>query len=86
MMSSIAAMITSLKNNKRDRVSTFDKIKNFKKGKVKKLHFTKKSSSKQLKEIRIKLQKENKEKFIKNIIIISIFLGIIIYFIGFYKF
>lgn len=49
-------MIASLKNNKRYRVSTFVKIKNFKKGKEKKLHFfKKKSSSKQLKEIRIKL-------------------------------
>ena len=38
-MSSIAGMITSLKNNKRSRISTFDKIKNFKKGKEKKLHF-----------------------------------------------
>jgi hypothetical protein len=85
-MSFIAGMITSLKNNKRYRISTFDKIKNFKKGKEKKLHFKKKSSSKQLIEIRIKLQKENKEKLIKNSIIISIFLGVIIYFIGYYKF
>jgi hypothetical protein len=30
-MSSISGMITSLKNNKRTRVSTFDKLKNFKK-------------------------------------------------------
>jgi hypothetical protein len=41
VMSFIARMITSLKTNKRYRVSTFDKIKNFKKGKEKKLHFKK---------------------------------------------
>ena len=41
---SVAAMITSLKANKRNRISTFDKIKNHKKSKKSKLYFDKKAS------------------------------------------
>ncbi len=83
---SAAAMNTSLKANKRNRVSTFDKIKNFKEGKEIKLDFKNKATPKQLKEIREKLQEENRKLLTKRIIIISVFLFIIIYVIGFVKF
>lgn len=85
-MSSISGMITSLKNNKRTRVSAFDKIKNFKEGKNIKVSFNSKATPQQLRRIKEKLQNENKKKFRKNIIILSIALIIIIYAIGFVKF
>ena len=59
-MSSIAAMVTSLKNNKRTRVSTFKKMKDFKEGKNIQVSFDKSATPHQLKNIREKLQKENK--------------------------
>ena len=83
---SVAAMLASLKANKRNRVSTFDKIKNFKEGSTIELHFKNKATPKQLKEIRQKLKAENKKQIIKRVVIITICLIIIIYFIGFVKF
>ncbi|WP_439131403.1 hypothetical protein [Polaribacter sp.] len=53
----VSAMITSLKNNKRTRVSAFDKIKNnTTKSKIK-LHFNKEATSEELLKI-----KENSHK------------------------
>jgi len=85
-MSSISAMITSLKNNKRTRVSTFDKIKNFKEGKNIQVSFAKKASPYQLKKIKEKIQDENKRLLKRNIIIIITCISIMIYAIGFVKF
>ena len=83
---SAAAMIASLKANKRKRVSTFDKIKDFKEGKEIKVHFKNKATPKQLKEIREKIQEENKKALTKKVVLISVLLIIIIYVIGFVKF
>jgi hypothetical protein len=85
-MSSISGMITSLKNNKRTRVSTFDKLKNFKKGKSIQVAFDKEASSYQLKKIKEKLQEENKKSLKKTVIILIVAICIIIYAIGFMKF
>jgi Flp pilus assembly protein TadB len=84
-MSSISGMITSLKNNKRTRVSTFEKMKNFKEGKNIQVSFDKKSTPDRLKRIKEKLQSENKKLLKRNIIIIIVAISIIIYVIGFVK-
>tara|TARA_B110000503_G_scaffold18585_1_gene27432 strand:+ start:40 stop:300 length:261 start_codon:yes stop_codon:yes gene_type:complete len=84
-MSSISGMITSLKNNKRTRVSTFEKMKNFKEGKNIQVSFDKKSTPDRLKRIKETLQTENKKSLKKNIIIIIVAISIIIYVIGFVK-
>lgn len=83
---SAAAMITSLKNNKRTRVSTFKKMKDFKEGKNIQVSFPKKSTPAQLKKIREKLQAENKKRFRRFAIIATCLLIIVIYIMGFVKF
>ena len=85
-MSSIAAMITTLKNNKRKRVSTFKKMKGFKEGKNIQVSFDKSATPHQLKNIREKLQKENKQILKRNIIILIFIMILLIYMIGFVKF
>jgi hypothetical protein len=56
---SAVAMIASIKINKRTRISTFEKIKDFKKSKKRDLHFDNKTSPKELQEINaIKILKE----------------------------
>ena len=78
---SAAAMIASIKANKRARVSTFDKIKNFKKNKKSKLFFPNKATKKDLKEIREKIQKQNNISFFKKVGLILIALVILFYII-----
>ena len=85
-MGSIAAMVTSLKNNKRERVSTFKKMKDFKEGKNIQVSFDKSATPHQLKNIREKLQKENKQILKRNIIILIFIMIVLIYIIGFVKF
>lgn len=85
-MGSIAAMITTLKNNKRTRVSTFEKMKNFKEGKNIQVYFDKNATPHQLKNIREKLQKENSKKLKRNLILFGTVMAAIIYFVGFVKF
>ena len=85
-MSSIAAMVTSLKNNKRTRVSTFKKMKDFKEGKNIQVSFDKSATPHQLKNIREKLQKENKKILKRNSIILISIMILLIYMIGFVKF
>lgn len=85
-MSFIAGMVSSLKANKRNRISTFEKLENYKNGNYSELHFDKKSTPSQLKRIKEKLQKENKKKLIRKVLVISTFLIVLIYFVGFYKF
>ena len=82
----IAHMIASMKSNKRSRTSTYDKIKDFKKGKNIQLHFKNKATKSQLIRIREKIQQENKKALQKNIILITILILILIYVIGFVKF
>ncbi len=83
---SAAAMITSLKNNKRTRVSTFQKMKDFKEGKNIQVSFDKKATTQQLKRIREKLQSENRKKLKRVLLISGSILIIVIYIIGFVKF
>ena len=73
-------MIASLKTNKRARISTFDKIKNFKKSKESKLIFPKKASKRDLKEVRKKIKNQNNINFFRKVALIVITL-IIIYII-----
>ena len=85
-MSSIAAMVTTLKNNKRTRVSTFKKMKDFKEGKNIQVSFDKSATPHQLKKIRENLQKENKKILKRNSIILISIMILLIYIIGFVKF
>ncbi|MBT5289613.1 MAG: hypothetical protein HOL35_05505 [Flavobacterium sp.] len=86
-MSSIAAMVMSIKNNKRARQSAFKKLdKNGSYSTKTKLFFQKNASKKQLRDIKEKLRKENKKALIRKTAIILILLIILIYCIGFAKF
>ncbi|CAL2088345.1 conserved hypothetical protein [Tenacibaculum sp. 190524A05c] len=79
---SVSAMITTLKNNKRDRKSTFDTLKDHNK-KTKnhdKLVFDKEASKEQLQKIRNSIQKENRKKLLINGIgILVIAIGIFVF-------
>ena len=75
---SVAAMIATIKNNKRNRVSTFDKIKDYKKSNKSKVYFDKKASPLDLKKIRDKIQKENELVFRKKVLFLLISIFIII--------
>jgi hypothetical protein len=81
-----SGMITSLKNNKRTHVSTFEIVKNYKKGKNLQVHFNKKATPCQLKKIKENLEAENKKLLTRNILLIIVTMSIIIYAIGFVKF
>lgn len=86
-MSSIAAMITSIKNNKRTRKSAFKKlVKNGSYSTKTKLFFHKNASKIQLRKIKEKLRKENKRVLVRKIATILILLIMMIYCIGFAKF
>ena len=85
-MSFIAHMIISLKGNKRERVSAFKKMENFKEGTNMQLHFKNKATPYQLKRIREKLQTEKKIRTQRRIIIFVLLMILFIYAIGFVKF
>ena len=86
-MSSIAAMITSIKNNKRTRKSAFKKlVKNGSYSTKTKLFFHKNASKIQLRKIKEKLRKENKRVLVRKIPTILILIIMMIYCIGFAKF
>ena len=82
----VSAMKTTLKNNKRERKSAFKNLKDKgveSSGKTE-LHFENKATPRQLKEIRKKLQRENKIRTRNRLLIIGVIIVILIYFIGFY--
>lgn len=79
-------MIISLKNNKRERISVFELMKNFKEGKNIQVSFDKTSTPKQLKRIREDLQAKNQNKTLTSALVLSIVIIILIYVIGFVKF
>ena len=81
----VSAMISSLKNNKRERTSAFKNFKNTG-GISGKLHFKKKASPKQLKEIREKLQTENQVSLIRKAIFFFILICVFVYFFAFHKY
>ena len=64
-MGSISAMIASLKNSKRTRVSTFEKIKNFKEGKNIQVHFSERSTPNQLKKIKKSFKMKIENRFVE---------------------
>lgn len=83
---SAAAMIATLKNNKRAKSTTFKDMKNYQKTTYSQLHFSKKATPKQLQEIRERLQSRNRKSLIIKLSIVIVSLVVLIYFIGFYKF
>lgn len=84
----VGAMISSLKNNKRDRPSAYKKLKDnrttYENRTV--LHFDKKSSPEQLRRIREKVRREHKVAFYRKVLVFSIILILVILLIGFIKF
>jgi len=83
---SIAAMVASMKNNKRTRKSAIEKLKeNGSYTTHTELHFDKKATKHQLKTIRERIKKENQIRFRNKAILLVSFILIIIYFVGFVK-
>jgi len=76
---SVAAMIASIKANKRARISTFEKIKNYKKSRKTELFFPKKATKRNLRAIAKKIQTENKSTFFKNVALIIIAILVVLY-------
>ncbi|MEQ3498721.1 hypothetical protein ABMY20_03065 [Tenacibaculum sp. SSH1-16] len=75
---SVSSMITSLKNNKRKRTSAFEKLERFQKEKNDKLFLKKTANEKQLKNIRLKIKRQQQVNFIKNILaLIATFLTLL---------
>ncbi len=83
---SVAGMIASLKNNKRSRVSTFKKLKGYENISYKKGKIEKKATPKQLKEIREKLQKENKRNLIITVTVFSFSIIVLFVLFNYVKF
>ncbi len=82
----VAHIFDTIRSDKRSRASTYEKIKNFKKGTNFQVQFKRKATNSQLIRIREKIQQENKKAFQKNIILITILILLLIYVIGFVKF
>ncbi len=62
----VSSMITSIKNNKRNRKNTFEKLERFQKENNDQLHFNNTATKKELQEIRTQLKKENLINIIKK--------------------
>ena len=69
---SAAAMVASIKNNKRNRPSAFKKLKEHGKGTYKEGTIDKKASPKLLKELREKTKRAQKTRLIKKSITLAI--------------
>lgn len=74
----IAHMIASLKANKRNRISTFDKIKGYKKSKKSTLQFDKKATPYELEKIRKRMIAENNTIFKRNVLILVLMITAIL--------
>ena len=74
----VSAMITSLKNNRRQRSSAFDKVKNYGEVHSKKPFIDKKASPQQLKEIREKLKRENRRATLITLSVVLFFLIVLL--------
>jgi len=83
---SVSAMITSLKNNKRPRVSTFKKLRGYENVKYKEGRIEKKATPQQLKEIREKLQKENKRNLTITLTLLVITITAVFILLNYLKF
>jgi len=79
----IQGMVSSLRNNKRDRKSIFDTKKEFRKSKLNEFVDHKKMTEYEFYELQEKLKTDNakrqKEYLIKSTISIAIFISIVIY-------
>lgn len=84
----VSGMITSLKNNKRERKSALKRLKDnpAEYGESGKLHFKNTATPSQLKRIRDNIKRENRKVMIRNVSIVVVITLILIYFIGFAKF
>lgn len=83
----ISTMVTSIKNNKRDRKSALNRLKEHsaKYTDSGELHFEKKATPMQLKKIRENIQRQNQKIFTQRIIVVGVLSFLLIYFIGFAK-
>lgn len=80
-------MVSSLKNNKRNRKNALDILKENGEYSTKtEVHFKNNATKRQLRDIREKLILQNKKSTQKKVIILLLLLGLTIYFIGFAKF
>ena len=80
----VSAMKNTLKNNKRERKSAFDKLKKHPSEHPEgELHFEKTATQAQLQKIREDVKRENRKAMIRNVSIILAIMLILIYFIGF---
>lgn len=68
----VSSMITSIKNNKRNRKSTFEKLESYQKDDNDSLHFTKNVTESELEEIKFRVRKEKRSSLIKNIVFLII--------------
>lgn len=76
-------MITSLKNNKRNRKSAFEKLENYQKDDNDSLHFTKNVTESELEEIKFRVRKEKRSSLIKNIVFLIIAFLFLYFLVGF---
>ena len=83
---SVAAMLATLKNNKRERTSTFELMKDGNSRKKTLLHFKNKASKRDLAKIQERLQKENRKVFRRNMLIFIVALTILLFSISYFKF
>jgi len=74
----IAHMIASLKANKRNRSSTFDKMKGYKKSKKSELHFDKKATPHELEQLKKRLIAENNTIFKRKVLILVLMITAIL--------
>ncbi len=84
----VSAMLTSLKNNKRSRTSTFEKIERYGSNSKKsdKLFFRNKATSEEISRIGEEIRRENKRVFLLRILLITVFCMVVLFAIGFVKF
>ncbi|CAM1342632.1 hypothetical protein [Tenacibaculum amylolyticum] len=78
----VYAMVTTLKNNKRDRKSAFKKMKQYESSSYKtdRLVFSKKATPDQLKKIRTEIRNENRKRLVfKTVSIVTLCIIIVVF-------
>ncbi|WP_422090212.1 hypothetical protein [Tenacibaculum ovolyticum] len=79
----VSSMITSTKNNKRNRKSTFEKLASYQKDDNDSLHLTKNVTESELEEIKFRVRKEKRSSLIKNIVLLIIAFLFLYFLVGF---
>ena len=79
----VSSMVTSIKNNKRNRKSTFEKLESYQKDDNDSLHFTKNVTESELEEIKFRVRKEKRSSLIKNILFLIIAFLFLYFLVGF---